>query len=629
MHVLFCSCVYLCICDACICMCVCSLIYMLHGPANRLSAQLIVDKWLMDDFDASTRVEVCRLLEDEQFDEITARLGGANKLVFGTAGLRARMGPGFDRMNCLTVLQTTQGLAAYLKEVSPVTSASVVVGFDGRHNSEKFAHVVAAVFVCSGFRVHLIERPSPTPFCPFSVPIVGALCGVQVTASHNPKSDNGYKLFWNNGAQIIPPIDSQIANMIEKNRTVNLNVVALLCPETLLLKPEVLNDTMKVELSYGLVSKMYMDRISAELAVCGASMGTEKFCYTAMHGVGFQPFKQLFEKFGHLDNCELIPVVVQMEIDPEFSTLKFPNPEEKGALKLAIATAEETGCKYVLANDPDVDRFTAAEKQIDGSWYQFTGDELGLLFADYQIRKHRGDKKRGLIVSSVVSSRMVSALCEVRSDANVLYRDCLTGFKWIANESCSYREKESNCVHLLGYEEAIGYQLSAQVADKDGLSAGCVFVQMVLESKKGFLKNRIDQIQAEEIGYFVTNNGYYLVDDPSVTCAIFAEFRNSGMKTIGDFKIKSVRDVTRGTDNGGLSHLPATPEAEMIQMIFENEAVVTIRASGTEPKVKYYTELASKISALDAKTELDKVVAAIKKDFYQPHKYPMKEQPVM
>ena len=583
---------------------------------SRQEAELLVDDWLKNDFDPSTRQEVAQWLVDEKFSEIEKRLSGARKLVFGTAGLRARMGPGFDRMNCLTVLQTTQGLAKYINEtcIYAKKDKSVVVGFDGRHNSESFAHVAAAVFITNGFRVHLIERPAPTPFTPFLVPLVGASCGVQITASHNPKFDNGYKLFWSNGAQIIPPIDSGVASKIENY--VDISVFKILDSSTLRIS---VNDNVVNE--FVRVSKQYVSSISSELALKkNACEEKFSFAYTAMHGVGYIPFRNLFASFFADPNIVLIPVKSQILIDPEFSTVSFPNPEEKGALRVAIADAESKGCNYVLANDPDADRFTAAEKQADGSWYQFTGDELGLLFADYQTRR----AKSGLIVSSVVSSQMVRTLCKARG---FTYADCLTGFKWIANESI--KRREGGLTHLLGYEEAIGYQLSAQVADKDGLSAGCVFVQMVLEG--GSLKQRIADIQKNEIGYFVTNNGYYSVDDPDITSKIFAEFRDSGMKRLGEFSIRSVRDVTRGTDTDAEATklLPATPEAEMIQLMFDNGAVVTIRASGTEPKVKYYSEVSSRESADKAKKELDTLVETIKSDFYQPMKYPMKEQPLM
>jgi phosphoglucomutase len=233
---------------------------------------------------------------------------------------------------------------------------------------------------------------------------------------------------------------------------------------------------------------------------------------------------------------------------------------------------------------------------------------------------------------------MVRELCKVRSN-KVEFADCLTGFKWIANESIKRRLADPDLVHLLGYEEAIGYQLTCLVPDKDGLSAACVWSEMACywKSKHMTLKERFDQILQEEIGYFATNNGYYLIEDPSITSQIFQEFRTSNAThpggELGGLRIRSIRDVTHGTDTSlpasTKSHLPATPEAEMITISFENGAVVTIRASGTEPKVKYYSEMSSRESIDTARDELQKVVNVIKQDFYKPHKFSIKEQPVM
>ena len=606
-------------------------------PSDRIKAELLVDEWLMNDFNTPTRVEVLQLLHEAKYSEIEARLSGRNKLAFGTAGLRARMGAGYDRMNCLTVLQTTQGVAAYLDSIGKRSEGPVVVGFDGRHNSESFAHVTAAVFLARGFKVELMERPCPTPFNPFWITRCGAICGVQITASHNPKLDNGYKLYWSNGAQIIPPIDSAVAESIEKNRSVAQDVFVNLDPGTVRLIPSAQLAKANLRKVADTVQTDYVRLISEDVSRNGAAFNAKspiKFAYTAMHGVGLKPFEALFSAFGFDARQSLVPVESQASIDPEFSTVKFPNPEEKGALNLAIADANSNGCDLVLANDPDADRFTCAERQPDGTWYQFSGDEIGLLLADWQMSRTIGGS--GLLICSVVSSRMMSELCRARGSDKFKFSDCLTGFKWIANESIRLRSSEHGLTHLLGYEEAIGYQVTGLVPDKDGLSAGCAmaeFATLLRASKNQCLKDRFEQIQREEIGFFSTNNGYFIIEDPNVTKAIFAEFRASGMKSVGEFKIKHIRDVTKGVDTslplGEKSHLPSTPDAEMMTMFFENGAVVTVRASGTEPKVKFYSEMSSRSSIEDARASLAKVVEAVKVGFYQPSKYSMKEQPVM
>jgi phosphoglucomutase len=606
------------------------------AAAEREKAELLVDSWLMNDFFQPTRVQVLGWLQQGKYEEIQTRLSGKHKLTFGTAGLRARMDPGYDRMNCLTVMQTTQGLAAYLESQGMIESgASVVIGFDGRHNSESFAHVTAAVMVSRGLKVSLMERPCPTPFNPFWIVQSKAVCGIQITASHNPKADNGYKLYWSNGAQIVPPIDSAVAESIEKNREITQKVFEVLDPESCRLRFREQMVADSVSFVADKVKEQYMQMISSDVRRNEIEMNRKspiKFAYTAMHGVGFVPFKALFESFGFDAKSSLFPVESQIGIDPEFSTVKFPNPEEKGALNLAIAEAEKNSCELVLANDPDADRFTCAERQKDGSWYQFTGDELGLLFADWQMSKSADG---GILICSVVSSRMMSELCKVRGAEKFRFSDCLTGFKWIANESLRLRQG-NDVKHLLGYEEAIGYQVSGLVPDKDGLSAACAmaeFATLLRAKNNQGLKERFEEIQREEIGFFTTNNGYYIIDDPEVTKAIFNDFRKSSMKQLGQFAIKSIRDVTNGIDTalpGGVkSHLPSTPDAEMITMFFENGAVVTVRASGTEPKVKYYSEMSSRDSKEQAKASLGEVVDAVKNFFYQPAKYPIKEQPSM
>jgi phosphomannomutase len=599
---------------------------------KRLKAELLVDSWLGTDFCNQTRVEATVLLHEEKYSEIEARLGGQRKLVFGTAGLRARMGVGYDRMNCVTVIQTTQGLVAYLENSGLIepNSSSVVIGFDGRHNSESFAHVTASVFIEKGIKVYFLNTPSPTPLNPFLITQKKALCGIQITASHNPKDDNGYKLYWSNGAQIIPPIDSAIAETIESNRQIGQAVFKVLDNSSLRLRssipPELFEDVSKSALCE------YIEAISKDVCKTYESnqTSTVRFAYTAMHGVGFHTFKTLFEKYGFDSGKVLLPVEAQKLPDPEFPTVKFPNPEEKGALSLAIAEATKFHCEVVLANDPDADRFTSAEQQKDGSWYQFTGDEIGLLFADWQMMQ----SKSGLFVTSVVSSKMMSELVKHRT--GYVYSDCLTGFKWIANESIRLIKEGKAEKHLLGYEEAIGYQLSGLVPDKDGISAACVWAEMVCHWRRNglTLKQRLGDILKNEIGFFVTNNGYYIIDDPNVTRAVFDDFRMRTDQTqIGGYTIRSIRDVTKGTDSslkpGEKGHLPATPDAEMIQIFFENGAVVTIRASGTEPKVKFYSEMSSNISREDAATKLNEIVNVIKRDFYQPHRFTMREQPSM
>jgi phosphoglucomutase len=256
---------------------------------KKQEAEQYVDRWLMDDFCPKTRQEVTTWWKNGDYEEIIARLSGKRRLTFGTAGLRARMGPGFDRMNWLTVLQTTQGLISYLTTSTTAADRScpcvVVIGYDGRHNSESFAHITASLFLLKGFEVILLSRPAPTPFIPFLVSRTrGAVCGIQITASHNPKNDNGYKLYWSNGAQIITPIDTYIASSIEANREIWLDVFKIFDPDT----GRIRENHPKLRLVFDEVLAEYTQAIVSDLTrnFWNSDTCDVKFAYTAMHGVG-------------------------------------------------------------------------------------------------------------------------------------------------------------------------------------------------------------------------------------------------------------------------------------------------------------------------------------------------------
>ena len=546
--------------------------------------------------------EVPDLLSDEK-----NVLLDLSRLAFGTAGLRAPMGIGYGRMNSLVVLQTTQGLCEYLKLKFPGQKLSVVIGYDGRRNSEKFAHVAAAVFIASNFHVHLFSKYSPTPLTPFLVKSLGLAAGVQVTASHNPKDDNGYKLFGHLGAQICPPIDTEISSFISQNLVPHPKALELLDPQTLLLKNRAACFD-PLETAQAQYLTMIKNSLCREPLNCHDT--ALKFVYTAMHGVGWELLSRLWEEFK-FPASSLIPVPEQKDPDPEFPTVSFPNPEEKGALNRSISLANAIKADYVLANDPDADRFTAAERNKDNEWMFFTGDQIGVLFADWQCQHHT-TSSNGLLLTSIVSSRMLEAFARARG---LKYIDTLTGFKYMATASVEARRRDPSLTHLLAYEEAIGYQLTDLVPDKDGMSAACVWAEMAQAyRKRGFLvSDRLKQLQ-KEIGLFLTNNGYYICKDPNLTRLIFDEFRTNNYQVNG-FHISQIRDITKGKG----SDLPATPDSQMIQFKM-GSVFTTLRASGTEPKIKYYTE-ASAENETEARLLLDQAVNALNDHFFKPDKY--------
>jgi len=444
-----------------------------------------------------------------------------------------------------------------------------------------------------------------------------------VTASHNPKIDNGYKVYGDNGAQIIPPVDEHISECIMANLNQWEGVDQLLDANTGLLK-----DTSKIVDLYDESVGSYMTEIPKDLARKpeATAKSNLKIVYTAMHGVGYPFVSQIVEKFGFKN---LIVVPQQRDPDPEFSTVSFPNPEEKGALDLAMALADKEGSPMVIANDPDADRFAAAEKTKDGKWHIFHGDELGILFGAYQFQafKEKGlPASSMLFICSAVSSRMLKKLAETEG---CRFEDTMTGFKWMANKSMEVRNKEQ-FEHLLAYEEALGYQLSEKVADKDGVSASGVWVEMACElyAQGKTVHDKLDELR-KKYGYFVTNNAYFLCYDPPTFKAIFDEFRNNGQYKwqLGKFKVTAIRDVTVGYDSTKPDKkctFPLTATSQMVTLTFENGATLTARTSGTEPKLKWYSEMSSSDPA-KARVELQEVVDAVIKDIFQPEKYGLKK----
>mmetsp|Transcript_13744 Transcript_13744/g.27334 ORF Transcript_13744/g.27334 Transcript_13744/m.27334 type:complete len:457 (+) Transcript_13744:114-1484(+) len=437
-----------------------------------------------------------------------------------------------------------------------------------------------------------------------------------VTASHNLKNDNGYKVYSGDGAQIIPPTDEDIATSILKNLEPWDGVSALLSPETGLLK----DPSEKSEEVLQSMWDAYTETISKELCTKKAltSQSTLKIVYTAMHGVGCEFVKRTVEAFGFsLDR--LLLVSEQCTPDPEFPTVPFPNPEEKGALDLALSKADASGTPLVIANDPDADRFAAAEKLPSGQWKVFSGDELGVIFSLYRLECL---KKEGVapgdifFICSAVSSAMLSVVAKTEG---CHWEDTMTGFKWMSNKSLELK-KDPKKRHAVAYEEAIGYQLSEFVSDKDGVSAAAVWAEMCCHLyAESRTVNALLEEAKKKYGYFVTNNAYYLCYDPPRVKACFDAFRSAGgapqtyLKTIGGFEVLSIRDVTTGFDCSKPDKkctFPLTPTSQMVTISFSNGARITLRTSGTEPKIKWYSEFSGEDEG-KAKEELDRIVAAV------------------
>jgi phosphoglucomutase len=528
------------------------------------------------------------------------------------------MEAGFSRMNDVTVLQASQGLAKYVaKNVKNSAERGVVVGHDHRFNSARFAELTALAFVQLGFKVYQFGLIH-TPLVPFAVDQLKAACGVMVTASHNPADDNGYKVYWENGCQIIPPHDSGISASIDEN----------LQPwswDVKLLDNENVDNATKVG-----VQEAYYRALKDKLNFENVRKDDKlRLVYTPMHGVGLPSFMRAVEVLG-LSKDWVVVVEEQATPDPTFPTVEFPNPEEKGALDLAMKTADEHGVELILANDPDADRFVAAVKH-EGIWTQLTGNQIGSLFGEFIVSRYQGDMRNLALLNSTVSSEFNKHLASM---LGFKWEDTLTGFKWIGNRAIEL-EAEGYTVPF-AYEEALGYMFPV-VHDKDGISAAYVFVQMAADwNRRGTNGYKRMEELYSKIGYFAEVNSYYISNDPSVTDSVFALIRSLDHpypKTVGPFKVERWRDLTVGYDSSTPDNYPFLPVSSSVQMItvtLSNEnpdegVVFTARGSGTEPKLKVYIE-AHASSESRAKTLSQSVWCELRNHWFKPSESGLKER---
>ncbi|KAL7534848.1 hypothetical protein ACHAXR_006112, partial [Thalassiosira sp. AJA248-18] len=465
-------------------------------------------------------------------------------------------------------------------------------------SSKQFAVYTKLVFEHAGISCTLLDGYVATPILAYAVTNINAAVGIMVTASHNPKQDNGYKVYWKDGCQIRPPIDAGIANsIIEKE---NLVPWVDYGEKLRKLKAE------SAQECYGLsdpvqtksIEDAYFQSILASGLVTDATNATSsapKFAYTAMHGVGHDFAKRSFQTFNL---APFLAVPSQRDPDPNFSTVPFPNPEEKGALDEAMAFATENKCDIVLANDPDADRLGVAELEKDsGKWTVFTGDQIGALLGHW-LWVNIGKKcdQPVAMCASTVSSKLLSAMGEIEG---FRFEETLTGFKWIGSRALSLQNQGYRV--LLGYEEAIGFSCGGIIPDKDGISAlGAISTMATsLYSRGRTLVSHLQEIH-NKYGEFVCNNGYYRCDDPAIVKRIMEQMRNSGkyFDRVGMYDVESIRDLgSPGYDSTTADKKPTLPtsaSSPMITFRFANECVAQFRASGTEPKFKYYIEMRGK-----------------------------------
>ncbi|GAB0100116.1 Phosphorylated adapter RNA export protein [Sergentomyia squamirostris] len=594
-----------------------------------------ITEWLQWDKNETTLEEIRKLVEGCEWEKLKLLL--LTRLSFGTAGLRGAMRAGFNGMNELVVLQTAQGLLKYIQKCYPSSEdqkRGIVFGFDGRHQSRRFAEISACIFLHADIPVFLYSKTVATPMVPFAVFEKKCLAGVMVTASHNPKNDNGYKVYWSNSAQIISPHDkgiqkSILANLVPWSTSWSVDKL----DSTLLSDPYDEMTALYMEKLGGIIPKDLINEYNVKSDV--------QFVYSAMHGVGW-PFVE--RGFAVAGLKPPIAVEEQRDPDPEFPTVQFPNPEEgKSSLVLSIKLANETKSQIILANDPDADRLACAEKNpISGEWKVFTGNELGALLGWWSIecfkRDHANEKLSDCyLLASTVSSKMLASVARAEG---LQFEETLTGFKWMGNKSVELIE--NNKTVLFAFEEAIGFMFSPTVLDKDGVSAACHLATMAcyLRGREGkSLTEKLDDLY-RKYGFHCTMTSYFLCYDPDVIIRIFERIRNfhgegTYPKSIlnGKYEIKYVRDLTTGVDTqqaSGRAIFPVSRSSQMITFTFANGTVVTLRTSGTEPKIKYYAEMCAQPEQSDwcgLRQVLSEMVDAIVHEFLQPAKHNLIPKP--
>ncbi|MGB4324508.1 MAG: phospho-sugar mutase [Candidatus Nanopelagicales bacterium] len=509
--------------------------------------------WLANDPHEETQHQLRMLIEQagkadpQALKELHDSFDGT--LQFGTAGLRGTLGPGPNRMNLVVVARAAAGLAQYLLE-QEIASPSVVIGFDARHNSELFANVSAQIFSGYGIAAKLFPHATPTPVVAFAIRHLNASAGVVVTASHNPPQDNGYKVYLGSGSQIIPPADTEISECIA--RATASGPVRELPHGTQweIIGPE--------------VEAAYVQRTAS---IATAALGTDLVTvYTAMHGVGGQLFLDIVKAAGF---PAPVPVSAQFEPNAAFPTVAFPNPEEPGAIDLAVETAKAHKADLIIANDPDADRCAVAIpiNKDRSEWRMLHGDEVGSLLAAHIAQK----KVTGVFAQSIVSSTQLKAIAELHGFD---YQQTLTGFKWIG--------PIPNLV--FGYEEALGYCVDPEfVKDKDGLSAAVTVMELAsqLKSVGKTLQDELTRI-AIEVGVYATDQVSVRVSDLSRIPEIMEHLRTHPPTEIAGSAVTEFIDLARGSNQ--------LPPTDGLLFTLDGGSRIIVRPSGTEPKVKVYLQ---------------------------------------
>lgn len=561
-------------------------------------------QWLTPVFDAETQKTVKAMLESEDKTELIECF--YKNLEFGTGGLRGIMGAGSNRMNIYTVGMATQGLANYLKKnFAGMSQISVVVCHDCRNNSRLYAETVADIFSANGIKVYLFDDMRPTPECSFAIRHLGCQSGVNITASHNPKEYNGYKAYWADGAQVLAPHDTGI---IEEVNKVTVDDVKFAGNKELI---QIIGED---------IDKVYLDLIQ------GISIDPEvikrqkdlKIVYTPLHGTGMTMIPRCLKQWG-FENVHCVKE--QMVKSGDFPTVVSPNPENGEALTLALRDAKELDADIVMASDPDADRVGMACKNDKGEWILINGNQTCLLFLYYIIKNRQATGKMqptDFIVKTIVTTEVIKKIADKQ---NIEMRDCYTGFKWIAREIALSEGKQQ---YIGGGEESYGFLAEDFVRDKDAVSA-CALLAEICAWAKDQGKTLYDIVMDIYLEYGFSREFTVNVVKPGKSGAdeikqMMTDFRNNPPTELGGSKIvvwKDYKTLEQRDADGNITKLEMPDTSNVLQWFSEDETKISVRPSGTEPKIKFYIEVKDTMaSAADYEACLEKSnnkIAAIKK----------------
>lgn len=540
--------------------------------------------YLENEKDEFFRSDIQKVIDQDDMEELQDRF--YQSLEFGTGGLRGIIGGGTNRMNPLMINKATQGLANYCIKAFPEKAKkgelSAVIAYDSRRYSDVFSEAAALIFAANGFKTYLFSSLRPTPELSYAIRELGCTTGVVVTASHNPPQYNGYKAYWTDGAQVTPPHDEGIIDEVNAVTTVRI-----------IDKEQAVKDG-KLIIIDSLIDDKYWAMCKSKLfrpEIFKTMAKDAKIVYTPLHGTGAMHVEKVLGDLG----LTVLTVPEQRQPDGNFPTVEKPNPEEAAALKMALELAKKEKADVVMATDPDADRFAMAVPDKNNNYVLISGNQAGVLFADYIIHSRQALNKmpkNPALIRSIVTSPMVDLVAKRN---NVHVSECLTGFKWIAAVMAEY-ETTKNHNYIFGYEESYGYNIETEVRDKDGISAAALCAEMTLywRSEGKSILDRLEELFSE-YGYFedrTISKNFSGQAGGEIMKGIMKNLRENGLKKLGGLNVLSIRDVLESCmyepSNSEKKQPIDLPKSNVLQFFLEGGTIVSARPSGTEPKIKFY-----------------------------------------